>query len=133
MALQEIPFETLWGSTSDCSVRVHFTLERSEGSPFSPLSCRVLTQQKGSSINRQVMRINTDFPYAPVTASPAHLNHKDSTGAFPPNNLGYFTLYSKVIWGKLFLLNTKVVWGIFCFLLNTKVLWGNFLFFFTKY
>ena len=44
------------------------------------MSCKIVTNQKGASASRQVIRINTDFPYAPVTASPAHLTSKSCTG-----------------------------------------------------
>ena len=75
---QEISFEKLWGAKSD-PVSISFTLERTEGSS-APLACRMVAQQKGSSTHRQVIRINSDFPYAPVTASPAHLAPRTSTG-----------------------------------------------------
>nr|XP_053631794.1 netrin receptor UNC5B-like [Cherax quadricarinatus] len=74
---QEISFETLWGAKND-PVSAAFTLERTEGSS-APLACRTVAQQKGSSTHRQVIRINTDFPYAPVTASPAHVAPRTST------------------------------------------------------
>lgn len=74
---KEISFETLWGAKND-PVSAAFTLERTEGSS-APLACRTVAQQKGSSTHRQVIRINTDFPYAPVTASPAHVAPRTST------------------------------------------------------
>ncbi|KAK7084089.1 Netrin receptor unc5c [Halocaridina rubra] len=67
---QEVSFEHLWNGSRE-PVSVAFTLIRTEGKE-SPLSCRVVTQQKGLSTHRQHLRINSDFPYAPVTASPAH-------------------------------------------------------------
>lgn len=74
---KEISFEKLWGAKND-PVSISFTLERTEGSS-APLACRMVAQQKGSSTHRQVIRINSDFPYAPVTASPAHLAPRTST------------------------------------------------------
>ncbi|XP_071551464.1 netrin receptor UNC5C isoform X2 [Panulirus ornatus] len=74
---KEIPFEMLWGAKSD-PVSAAFTLERTEGTS-APLACRMVAQQKGSSTHRQVIRINSDFPYAPVTASPAHIAPRTST------------------------------------------------------
>ncbi|KAG7176925.1 Netrin receptor UNC5C-like, partial [Homarus americanus] len=74
---KEISFETLWGAKND-PVSASFTLERTEGSS-APLACRMVSQQKGSSTHRQVIRINSDFPYAPVTASPAHIAPRTST------------------------------------------------------
>ncbi|XP_066944513.1 LOW QUALITY PROTEIN: netrin receptor UNC5B-like [Macrobrachium rosenbergii] len=67
---QEVSFERLWKGSQE-AVSVAFTLNRIEGSE-APLACRVVTQQKGLSTHRQLLRINSDFPYAPVTASPAH-------------------------------------------------------------
>lgn len=74
---QEISFERLWGSSNE-AVSAAFTLGRTEGTS-APLSCRLLAQQKGSSTHRQILRINSDFPYAPVTASPAHIAPRTST------------------------------------------------------
>ncbi|XP_068223501.1 uncharacterized protein [Palaemon carinicauda] len=74
---QEISFERLWGSSHE-AVSAAFTLGRTEGTS-APLSCRLLAQQKGSSTHRQILRINSDFPYAPVTASPAHIAPRTST------------------------------------------------------
>lgn len=77
---QEISFEGIWGAKSE-TVSTTFTLERSEGTAAA-LACRVVAQQKGSSAHRQLIRINSDFPYAPVTASPAHMAPRTSTGAW---------------------------------------------------
>ncbi|KAB7499242.1 Netrin receptor UNC5B, partial [Armadillidium nasatum] len=74
--LSEISFSTIWNCVEN-SVFCTFTLEREDLLSLTPLSCRVLIQQKGSSTHRQIIRVNTDFPYAPVTASTSH--HKDST------------------------------------------------------
>ncbi|XP_069999606.1 netrin receptor UNC5C isoform X2 [Penaeus vannamei] len=74
---QEISFEGIWGAKSE-TVSTTFTLERSEGTAAA-LACRVVAQQKGSSAHRQLIRINSDFPYAPVTASPAHMAPRTST------------------------------------------------------
>ncbi|CAL4058639.1 unnamed protein product, partial [Meganyctiphanes norvegica] len=68
---QEISFENVWGALKE-PVSTTFTLERDEGTTSVALSCRVVAQQKGAANQRQVIRVNTDFPYAPVTASPAH-------------------------------------------------------------
>ena len=61
---QEILFERLWHS-SGAGVKVDVELSRLEG---SPLTCRLVAQQIGST-NTQTLRINSDFPYAPVTSS----------------------------------------------------------------
>ncbi|KAK4297833.1 hypothetical protein Pmani_029784 [Petrolisthes manimaculis] len=67
---KEIPFEGLWGAQTD-PVSVSFSVGRAEGSSAAPLACRVVAQQKGAATTqRQVIRINSDFPYAPVTAPP---------------------------------------------------------------
>ncbi|XP_076054854.1 unc-5 [Oratosquilla oratoria] len=77
MNYQEIPFERIWNG-ADNLVHTVFTVERI-GEFAGALSCRVLVQQKGSSTHKQLIRINTDFPYAPVTASPTHMPPRSST------------------------------------------------------
>ncbi|CAL4105766.1 unnamed protein product [Meganyctiphanes norvegica] len=75
---QELSFENVWGAVKE-PVSTTFTLERDEGTTSVALSCRVVAQQKGAANQRQVIRINTDFPYAPVTASPANPSLRTST------------------------------------------------------
>ncbi|CAL4079276.1 unnamed protein product [Meganyctiphanes norvegica] len=75
---QELSFESVWCAGTE-AVSSRFCLEREEGTTSVALSCRVVAQQKGQPNNRQVIRINTDFPYAPVTASPAHPTLRTST------------------------------------------------------
>ena len=60
--LQEISFEQLWHS-SGAGITVDVELSRLEG---SSLTCLLVAQQICSA-NTQTLRINSDFPYAPVT------------------------------------------------------------------
>ncbi|XP_047737990.1 netrin receptor UNC5C [Hyalella azteca] len=84
---QEISFESLWNSPSGGSAdfpSLSFRLERSDSQMLlegrcPPLSCRLVVQQKGCTADRQVIRINTDFPYAPVTDSPAHVGLRSAS------------------------------------------------------
>ena len=76
-------FEAIWCARNQ-AMSASFTLERSEGTAAA-VACRVVAQQKGSSAQRQLIRINSDFPYNPVTASPAHIAPKTSTGRYRLN------------------------------------------------
>ncbi|KAF2349297.1 Death domain [Trinorchestia longiramus] len=82
--IQEIPFDSLWSGGEDCSpwACATFLLERIDGlstsNRSSTLSCRVMAEQRGAS-SVSVARVNTDFPYAPVTDSPAHVLLRPST------------------------------------------------------
>ena len=67
----------MW-SLGDVATSMTFLLERVEGTS-TPLSCRIVAQQKGASSNRYISRVNTDFPYAPVTASTSQ-QQKSLTG-----------------------------------------------------